>query len=84
MSGINLSTNNSTLKTSLSSLRGVLASSLGERCDYSPIAKMEDIVASIEQKFNDLVLEPTPATPTSVENVTVIAQTDLNFVSTSL
>lgn len=59
MSGIKISSNNESLRNALNSLRQVLTTSLGDKLQCSStFAEIETTIGSIEQKLNDLVLDP--------------------------
>jgi hypothetical protein len=59
MSGIKISSNNESLRNALDSLRQVLTTSLGDKFQCAgTFAEIETTIGSIEQKLNDLVLDP--------------------------
>jgi hypothetical protein len=80
MYGSNLTANNDTLRSALDSLRKTLASSLGDKCQCAgTFAEMETIINCIEQKLNDLVLEPNPVAVPAVAEISFDPQMQLDF-----
>jgi hypothetical protein len=78
--GSNLSANNETLRSALDSLRAALTSSLGDKCQCAgTFVQMETTIDRIEQKLNDLVLEPSPVVAGADESLLIESQAQLNF-----
>jgi hypothetical protein len=83
MYGSNLAANNGTLRSALDSLKKALASSLGDKCQCAGMfAEIETTIDCIEQKLNDLVLEPSPVIAAAGESHLHLSgdpQIQLNF-----
>jgi hypothetical protein len=80
MSGSKLSANNGSLRSALGSLREVLTSSLGDKCQCTGIfSEIESTIDRIEQKLNDLVIGPNPGLDVVGENLSVDAQEQFSF-----
>jgi len=78
--GSNLSANNETLRTALDSLRNALSSSLGDKCQCAGMfAEIETTINCIDQKLNDLVLEPSPVGVPTEGSLSIDPPMQLNF-----